>query len=364
MNINTITKRIKEIARGELDDRAVSWLIRNYSSPALVVYLMDEVDELYNCGAITGQSSNSGYPWEYYEGREFCESVSRLVEGVSEEEVQEIRGIAEVVFSASRYREEIRRLARLSRFSHLRPILRITPRTLEEWKELGSLCVSVLQEIQQQPPPGVPYKVMTAPDGTMYLVDERPMLECERRRQRLESMVRKIQEGRLPPSAIRRDGVSLGELSQILAKHPIEIDGQRANDVFVGAGNVVYLSRSEELPSVLAMGKDGLLEIPETRVRYVYTEQGWELLPECAQHVRRVQEAVDAWKSARNKMRELKEVAAARGYQPGWVYYELGRQYGTDVAKLLLSDPEDDEKWLRRWVFSPRAALYRRVRGN
>lgn len=106
---------------------------------------MNEVDGLYNCGSITGQSNSPGYPWEH-EGRGFCESVSRLVEGASEEEVQKIREIAEVVFfGASCHREEIRPSARLSRFSYPRPIPRITPRTLEEWEELGSLCMSVLQ---------------------------------------------------------------------------------------------------------------------------------------------------------------------------------------------------------------------------
>lgn len=71
-------------------------------------------------------------------------------------------------------------------------------------------------------------------------------------------------------------------------------DGQEADGVFVGAGNVVCLSCCEELPSALAVEDDGLIEIPRMRVRYVYTEQGWGLLLEYAQHVRRIQEAVDA----------------------------------------------------------------------
>lgn len=43
-------------------------------------------------------------------------------------------------------------------------------------------------------------------------------------------------------------------------------------------------------------------------------------------------------------MREPKEVAAARGYRPSWVYYELERRYGTATARLLLSGPEDEEE--------------------
>lgn len=70
---------------------------------------MNEVDGLYNCGSITGQSNSPGYPWEH-EGRGFCESVSRLVEGASEEEVQKIREIAEVVFLVQ--------VATVKRFAH------------------------------------------------------------------------------------------------------------------------------------------------------------------------------------------------------------------------------------------------------
>lgn len=359
----------EHLPRGKFIASSAEWLIKRYPSPALAQVLVDDINEMYNSGTYTGQSNMFGYPW-HTEDKEFVESLNYVLKLADKEEVEKLKGIAEIVCDARYIANGVLEIAtEVQQYSYVADILRKMiedAQTPEDWKEIRGFCHGFLLELlemekQGQEIPG--FEVNYYPEYDWWYIERRPpgiktRWQMEREIEAARAVLVKIKGGQLSPDAIRdlrefdRHTLAIA-LRDVL---PMELHGRQVSGIEIRDGIPVFVS-VEKVPDVIvpiSLGADGGIGAKVIRFVCVYWyDRGWKEDEErgMSRYKEIVAQAIQSWGQYREEARNLYRIAQERKYKPGWVYYRLKERYGNYWANLLMLDMQlSDQEWYERHI--------------